>query len=470
MNPSSPLPQPPSGFALPRRTVLRGLGASIALPFLESLAPRPARAAAASAVPPTRMAFLFMPNGVHPHRWTPEGQGLDCQLSPLLQPLNPHRADLTILSNLQNALADGGDGHYAKSASWLTGYRVRKTTGRDVDVGGPSIDQAYAASCAHLTRLPSLELGTEAVRKGVDLQVNFTQLYGGHIAWRDRHVPLPAEINPRTAFDRLFRQRGENDRQTAEDTRSVLDLTLAQAHRLRQKISQDDQRRLDEYLDTIRALETRIQADIARVASGENLDPSLQPEVAKLRDRIASFEAAKDPGGSLRHDHTEHARLMLDLIAMAFWSDSTRAATFMFGIDVSSKNFSFLPGVSESHHESSHHADKEEKLEQYARINTWHVEQYAYLLDRLKSMPDGPGSVLDHSMILFGSSLRNGNAHEWKNLPLVLAGRGGGLQPRGHLLSQPGTPLCNLYLNLLQRGGLHLDRFGDSSASLSGLA
>jgi hypothetical protein len=231
----------------------------------------------------------------------------------------------------------------------------------------------------------------------------------------------------------------------------------------------EDQRRLDEYLETIRALETRIAADIARVASGENLDPSLKPELDKLRDRISAFESAKDPGGQMRHDHTEHARLMLDLIAMAFWSDNTRAATFMFGIDVSSKNFSFLEGVHESHHESSHHSDKEEKLEQYARINLWHMEQYAYLLDRLKSMKEGEGSVLDHSMILFGSSLRNGNAHEWKNLPLVLAGRGGNLRPAGHVVSAKDTPLCNLYLNLLQRGGLTLDRFGDSTGSLSGL-
>ncbi len=453
---------------LNRRTVLRGLGASITLPFMESLAPRAARAAEAAA-PPVRMAFLFMPNGVHPRRWTPEGQGPDWKPSPLLQPLAAHRSELSILTNLQNALADGGDGHYAKSASWLTGYRVRKTTGRDVDVGGPSIDQAYAAGCGHQTRLSSLEVGTEPVRKGVDLQVNFTQLYGGHISWRDRHVPLPAEINPRTAFDRLFRERGENDRQTAEDTRSVLDLTLEQATALRGKVSKEDQRRMDEYLETVRSLETRIEADIARVASGENLDPSIASERDRLRERITAYEAARQAGGQVRHDHTEHARLMLDLIAMAFWSDNTRAATFMFGIDVSSKNFSFLPGVSESHHESSHHSDQEGKLEQYARINTWHMEQYAYLLDRLKSMKEGNGNVLDHSMILFGSSLRNGNNHEWKNLPLVLAGRGGGLKPAGHVINPEGTPLCNLYLNLLQRSGVKLDRFGDSTGSLVGL-
>lgn len=455
--------------SLRRRQVLRGFGATIALPFLESLAPRAARAAAALGKPPTRMAFLFMPNGVHPGQWTPEGTGTDWTPSPLLKPLAAHRQDVTVLGNLQNAFADGGDGHYAKSASWLTGFRVRKTTGRDVDVGGPSIDQAYAAHCGHLTRLPSLELGTEPVRKGVDLQVNFTQLYGGHIAWRNRQVPLPAEINPRTAFDRLFRERGENDRQTAEDTRSVLDLTLEQAKSMRGKISPADQQRMDEYLESVRALETRIEADIARVASGENLDPSVKEEVGKLSQRIDAFNDSKDPGGRLRNDHTEHARLMLDLIAMAFWSDNTRAATFMFGVDVSSKNFSFLEGVHESHHESSHHSDKEEKLAQYALINQWHVAQYAYLLDRLKSMKEGDGSVLDNSMIMFGSSLRNGNAHDWKNLPLVLAGRGGGLQPGRHIVSAKDTPLCNLYLDLLQRSGMDIRQFGDSTSPLAGL-
>ncbi|MES2705271.1 MAG: DUF1552 domain-containing protein [Verrucomicrobiota bacterium] len=463
MNPSSPLP------ALRRRQVLRGIGATIALPFMESLAPRAARAATAAGTPPTRMAFLFMPNGVHPDKWTPEGGETDWKLSPLLEPLAAHRNDVTILSQLQNAFADGGDGHYAKSASWLTGFRVRKTNGRDVDVGGPSIDQTYAAHCGHLTRLPSLELGTEPVRKGVDLQVNFTQLYGGHIAWRNRQVPLPAEINPRTSFDRLFRERGENDRQTAEDTRSVLDLTLEQAKSMRGKVSQADQQRLDEYLESIRSLETRIQADIARVASGENLDPAVKDQLAVLNQRIDAFTNAKNAGGQMRHDHTEHARLMMDLIAMAFWSDNTRAATFMFGVDVSSKNFSFLEGVHESHHESSHHSNQEEKLAQYARINQWHVEQYAYLLDRLKNMKEGSGNVLDNSMIMFGSSLRNGNAHEWKNLPLVLAGRGGGLQPGRHLVSKKDTPLCNLYLSLLQRSGMDIKQFGDSTAPLAGL-
>lgn len=455
--------------SLPRRQVLRGIGATVALPFLESLAPR-ATGATATPQPPVRMGFLFMPNGVHPGRWTPEGEGTDWKPSPLLEPLAQHRGDVTVLTNLQNALADGGDGHYAKSASWLTGFRVRKTTGRDVDVGGPSIDQVYAAHCGHETRLPSLELGTEPVRKGVDLQVNFTQLYGGHISWRDRNVPLPCIINPRVAFDRLFRPRSETDRATAADTRSVLDIVLEDAKALRNRISTDDRQRVDEYLESVRAIERRIEADIARVASGENLSPEIQEELARVNRRIDAFVNHPDAGEQLRHDHTEHTRLMLDLIALAFWSDSTRAATFMFGVDVSSRNFSFLPGVTESHHESSHHEDKESKLEQYARINLWHVGQFAYLIDRLKSMREGEGSVLDNSMILFGSSLRNGNAHQWRNLPLVLAGRGGGLRPGRHVVSSPDTPLCNLYLDLLQRAGVDRPRFGDSTGPLKGLA
>lgn len=458
--------------ALRRRQVLRGIGATVALPFLESLAPRAARAAVPGAAgsPPVRMAFLFMPNGVHPGRWTPEGEGETWKPSPILEPLAAHRNDVTILSNLQNAMAEGGDGHYAKSASWLTGFRVRKTTGKDMDVGGPSIDQVYAEHCGHLTRLPSLELATEPVRKGVDFNVNFTQLYGGHISWRSRHIPLPGEINPRTAFDRLFRERGPNDKRDNEDNRSVLDLVLDDAKALRRKVSGEDAQRLDEYLESIRGVEKRIEADIARVASGENLDPLVREELARVNKRVDAFVNHPNAGGQLRHDHTEHARLMMDLIALAFWSDNTRAATFMFGVDVSSKNFSFLEGVSETHHDASHHDNKEEKLEQYARINRWHVEQFAYLLDRLKSMREGEGNVLDNSMILFGSSLRNGNEHAWKDLPLVLAGRGGGLKPGRHVVNQKDTPLCNLYLDLLHRGGVELPRFGDSTGRLTGLA
>jgi hypothetical protein len=229
---------------------------------------------------------------------------------------------------------------------------------------------------------------------------------------------------------------------------------------------------LDEYLDSIRSVEQRIAADVTRVATGENLDPSFKTEVTKLDKRIETAMAANkaDPGGRMRLDHTEHSRLMMDLMTLAFWSDSTRSSTFMFGWAVSGKNFSFLPGVKESHHEASHHGNNADKLEQYQKINTWHVEQFAYMVDRMKSIKEGDGTLLDHSMLLFGSSLRDGNSHNPHNLPLVLAGRGGGIKTGRHLMHKENTPLCNLYLSMLQAAGAKVDHFGDSTGPLAGLA
>jgi len=453
---------------LPRRTILRGLGASITLPFLESLQPR--RAFAVASRPPLRLGFLFFPNGVRPGAWLthPDSPELDLGASPILEPLSAHQPNLTLLSNLMHAKASGGDGHYAKSANWLTGGRVFKTTGQDICVGGASVDQAYAQAHGHLTKLPSLELGTEPATRGVDLNVNFTRLYGSHISWRDANTPLPCEINPRLAFDRLFRPSNTSPQQLA-DQRSVLDLVLDQANDLRRHIGHDDQRKLDEYLESVRSVERRIEHDLQRVSSGENLDPSITAETDKLDARINHMMAAQpDAGARPRFDHTEHSRIMLDLIVLAFWSDSTRAATFMFGNDVSSKDFSFLDGVDGGHHHLSHHEGDAHKLDQYQRINRWHADQFAYMLDRMAALPDGDATLLDNSAILFGSSLNDGNQHSYHDLPLVLAGRArGAVNPGRHLRSSDRTPLCNLYSSLLHSAEVPLESFGDASATLS---
>jgi hypothetical protein len=449
-----------------RRRVLRGLGATIALPFLDAMTP--ARAEAAKA--PVRMAFLFMPNGVRQDRWTPEGTGTEFKLSPILQPMERHRGDINILTNLSHKNCEEGDGHYAKTANWLTGSTIAKTTGKDLRCG-VSIDQEFARQVGHMTRFPSLELGTEPIHTGVDFNVNYTQLYGSHIAWRTPTSPLPPEINPRFVFDRLFRESAAQRKASAEESKSVLDLVLADAKSLRAKVGKDDQQKLDEYLESIRSVEQRIAADIARVASGENLDPAMKTEIGKLDERIKNVMAngKGDPGGRLRLDHTEHSRLMLDLITLAFWSDSTRASTFMFGWAVSGKNFSFIPGVTQGHHETSHHENKEEKLVQYEKINTWHVEQFGYMLDRMKSIREGEGTLLDNCMVMFGSSMRDGNGHRPQNLPLLLAGHGGGMKTGQHLVSGKDTPLCNLFLSMLKAGGANVERFGDSTGVLGGM-
>lgn len=459
---------------LSRRTVLRGLGATVALPFLDAMRPSSARAAAAATAAsgggaaPTRMAFLFMPNGVREDRWTPEGQGTDFKFSPILSPLEAHRKDITVLTGLGNRASLSGDGHYAKTANWLTGTPIAKTTGKDLHCG-VSVDQMLARERGHLTRFTSLELGTDPIMSGVDRNVNYTMLYGSHIAWRTPTSPIPAEINPRFVFDRLFREDAAQRKASAEENRSVLDLVLADAKALRAKVGREDQQRLDEYLESLRHIEKRIDADIARVASGENLDPAAKEAMAHLDKRIVDAMAAstqKDAGSRLRLDHTEHCRLMLDLMALAFQTDSTRASTFMFGWAVSGKNFSFLPGVQGGHHELSHHDNKAEKLDAYEKINRWHIEQYAYFIDKLRSIREGDKTLLDNSLVLFGSSIRDGNKHDPRNLPLVLAGHGGGVKGGQHIVAARDTPLCNLYAGMLNRAGVEVPSFGDSTALL----
>lgn len=442
------------------------MGATLALPFLEAM--RPLGRAANAARAPVRLGFLFMPNGVRQDAWTPEGEGRNFKLSRILQPLEAQRHDLTILTHLSNKNSNGGDGHYAKTANWLTGTPIAKTTGKNLHCG-VSVDQAFAAAQGHLTRFPSLELGTEPIMSGVDSNVNYTKLYGSHISWRTPTTPLASEINPRFVFDRLFRGDAEQRRQQALENQSVLDLVLGEANSLRGKVGKEDQQRLDEYLESVRSIERRIDADIARVASGENLDPAAKAAMGELDGRITTAMSKIQPGSQLRLDHTEHSRLMLDLMTMAFWTDSTRVSTFMFGWAVSSKNFSFIPGVSANHHDSSHHGGSNDKLEQYEKICRWHVEQYQYMIERLRGIKEGDGTLLDHTLLLFGSSLRDGNSHSPHDLPIVVAGRGGGMESGRHLVFPTDTPLCNLYTSLLNRAGAETKAFGDSTGLLAGV-
>ena len=444
------------------------MGATVALPFLEAM--QSLRAASAPAFP-VRMGILFMPNGVRQDAWTPAGTGTAWKASPILAPLEPHRGDVSIFTNFGNKASLGGDGHYAKTANWLTGTPIAKTTGKDLRCG-VSVDQVLAQQTAHLTRFPSLELGTEPVHTGVDFNVNYTQLYGSHISWRTPTTPLPPEINPRSVFDRLFRGDPAQRKAAALENKSVLDLVMRDAASLRATVGKEDQQRMDEYLESIRSIERRIEADISRVSGGDNLDPLAKAEMDALDKRIgeAMAKAQFKPGSQLRLDHTEHSRLMMELMTLAFWSDSTRAASFMFGWAVSGKSFAFLPGVTQSHHELSHHENKAEKLDQYQKINQWHVSQLAYMIERLKGIKEGDGTLLDHTQLLFGSSIRDGNSHDPHNLPIVLAGRGGGLKSGQHIDSTPDTPLCNLYLTMLQAAGVKTERFGDSTGALSGLA
>lgn len=457
-------------WSIPRRTFLRGAGVALGLPVLEAMerilpGPSPRSGIphppAGAGKPPVRLACLYFPNGVWEKHWVPTTTGPDFQLPTSLEPLKRYRQHLLVCSGLDKAHSRSGDGHYAKTANFLTGLPVRKTTGKDLSVGGVSIDQYCAQHIGHLTPLPSLELGIDPVISGIDSNVGYTRLYGSYISWRSPSHPVAREINPAFAYARLFgvlkssQTSSQADQRRAADRRALLDLVLEDAHGLRRRLGRDDQFKLDEYLDSVREVERRI-AFFSR-PDPRDWRPASQPNPTDLA-------APKGAPG----DHQEHVRLMLDLLALAFWTDATRIITFMFANDVSGKNFSALiPGVHGGHHEMSHHQDQADRIEAYAKINRWHCEQLAYLLDKLASIREGDKTLLDHSMILFGSSMSDGNRHDPNNLPILLAGSArGSIQSGRHLASPKNTPLCNLYVSMLERMGVSVDAFGDSTGPL----
>ncbi len=452
-----------------RRTVLKGLGVTMCLPFLETLSPLAARAQGAKAKPPVRMAVLYMANGVNPHQWMPQGAGSDFTLSPILSPLESYKSDLLVFTELMNKQSNDGDGHYFKVAPFLTGTHITKTTGTNLRCGGVSLDQMIAQHIGNMTPLPSLELSVEPPTTYVDTNVGLTALYGSHISWSTPTTPVTRELNPQLAFDRLF--RADTSRRAASKyDASVLDAVMGDAKGLQAQIGQTDRLKLDEYFDAVRSVEKRIAFDTARRKAQYHDDAAAKAEVEKLGGRIKDYY--KDSSKlHERIDHTEQVRLMLDIMVLAFWTDSTRVATFMFANEVSGKNFSFLPGVSGSHHEISHHSNDKTKLEEYKLINQWHMQQYAYMLGRMKSIKEGDSTLLDNSMVMIGSGMKDGNAHEPHNLPIVLAGKAGGTLATGrHLVYTKNTPLCDLYQGMAVRMGLPVAHFGDSDGELPGLS
>jgi hypothetical protein len=303
------------------------------------------------------------------------------------------------------------------------------------------------------TPLPSLELGVEPVQSGVDAVVGYTRVYGAHIAWRTPTQPLAKEINPRLVFERMTRVAA--GRPEGRSNRPLLDLVGDDANRLRSHLGSADRHRMDQYLESVRSLEERL---------GRAETPSTTAWESKV-DFTSRTPPPENP-----QEHAERVRLMLDMIALAFESDVTRVSTFMFGNAVSSVNFSFLDGVTESHHETSHHQNKKEKLDQYEKISAWHVAQFAYLLNRLKAIPEGDSNVLDNSAILFGSALRDGNQHSPHDLPLLLGGRAGGVLRSGqHVKMTNDSPMSNLLLTMLQAAGVEVNHFGDSSGVIDSL-
>lgn len=454
-------------WMIPRRTFLKGAGVMLGLPVLHAMGKvagaSPEAAASAtvtkSVQAPVRMACIYFPNGVWEKEWFPKEAGENYAMPSSLAPLERHRQDCLVFSGLDKKHSHQGDGHYAKTANYLTGLPVRKTPGKDISVGGISIDQLAAQQIGKHTPLPSLELGIDPVVSGIDSVVGYTRLYGCYISWRNPTTPIAKEINPRLAYQKLFgvikaSRGGRADNKKADDNKALLDLVLDDAHSLRNKLGRDDQYKLDEYLDSVRDVERRLEFFSQK--DTREWRPYTQPE--------EDMALPKGIPGS----HEDHVRLMLDLMAIAFWTDSTRISSFMFANDVSPKNFaSLIPGAS-SHHEHSHHQNLKEKYEPYAAINKWHVAQLAYFLDKLKSIKEGDKTLLDNSMILFGSSLSDGNRHDPNNLPIVLAGNAGGKIRSGrHIACAKNTPLCNLYVSMLDRMGTPVESFGDSTEPLA---
>ncbi len=443
------------GASAGRRRFLRGCSVALALPWMESIA-RSSNAGSFVNTPPVRAAFIYFPNGVWEKSWVPEKTGFDYELSQSLAPLADVRDSLLVLSGLDKKHSRGGDGHYAKTANFLTGMPVAKTTGKDISSGGISIDQLIAQHSSGSTPLPSLELGTEPVISGIDSNVGYTRLYGSHISWQSPTRPVAKEINPRLVYERLFGRSITQGSTEAESYRNLLDYVLEDARSLRHKLGRDDQFKMDEFLDSVRGVEKQIEFSMR--GDVDRWTPTISEEEIRLAR----------PGIPL--DFRQHIEIMMDLMVLAFQSDSTRVCSLMFANDVSGRNFSFLDGVSGGHHELSHHENNQEKIAQYERIVRWHAEQFARMLRKMGSIREGDSTLLDNSMVVFGSSMSDGNRHDPNNLPILVGGKGGGkLQTGQHIAFEGMVPLCNLYLTMLHKMGIEAEQFGDSEGVIAGI-
>lgn len=446
-------------YTINRRTALKGLGVSIALPFLEAMAPRSllAASAAAARVFPKRLAFFYVPNGIHMEEWTPRQEGADFTLPRILAPLEPFKRDLLVMTGLTVDKArpngDGPGDHARAMAAFLTGAQPRKTAGADIRAG-ISVDQLAAQRAGSATRFPSLEIGCEGGRMAGNCDSGYSCAYSSNLSWRGEATPQPKEVNPRAVFDRLFASqvRGEaNQNQALRDhfNQSILDFVREDASNLRTRLGAADLRRLDEYLTSIRDIETRLQRN-SNAPPPENTGGLARPTGV--------------PG-----DFGDYLRVMADLLALAFQGDVTRIGTFVFANEGSNRSYRNIE-VSDGHHDLSHHGNDRAKQDKIARINLFHIEQFAYFLGKLRSIREGEGNLLDNSMILYGSGNGDGNRHNHDDLPVLLAGKGGGTLSTGrHLRYARNTPLCNLYLELLERMGVREQRFGDSTGRLARL-
>ena len=445
-------------WQLPRRSFLKGLGTAVALPLLEAMLPGASLAAAAvgpAVQVPRRMAFIYVPNGANMSDWTPKSVGTEFELPPILQPLRPHQGHLQVLSGLAHDKArpngDGAGDHARASATFLTGCQARKTNGADIRVG-ISVDQLAAEKLGKQTRFASLELGCDRGQQVGNCDSGYSCAYSFNIAWKTPSTPVPAEVNPRLVFDRLFTAGGkgdldENHARRERYHKSILDFALEDANRLKANLGATDRRKLDEYLTAVREIEQRIEM------------------AEKYAAALPDYQRPK----GVPKDYEQHIRLMYDLLALSFQTDTTRISTFIMAHDGSNRSYKFID-VPEGHHDLSHHGGNEEKKQKIARINRFHMTQFAYFLEKLKSIKEGDSTLLDNCMVVYGSGIGDGNQHNHDDLPVLLAGKGGGtLTPGRHVRFPRNTPMANLYLSMLDRMGVPADKLGDSTGLLQNI-
>jgi len=439
--------------SLSRRSVLRGLGVAVGLPSLEAMMPRTGllRAADAAAKPPVRLAWVFFPNGTNPKQWEPASDATELELKPSLEPLAEFKQDFSILTGLAQvnarSLGDGPGDHARSAAAFLTGAHPLKTAGANMRVG-KSADQFAAEAYGRATRLPSIELGTERGRAAGSCDSGYACAYSNNISWRTASQPMAKEINPRLAFERLFGNGAAGSSQATKNLlfqKSILDMVADDAAQLRKSLGSTDRQKLDEYFTSVRDVELRID---------------------RMREPVAFDVSDQIPPDSVPDQIDEHIRLMYDLMVLAFKTDTTRVATFMLGNEGSNRSFPSI-GVTQGHHELSHHQEDPDKMGKIAAIDKFFATQFAYFLKQLKETTEGDSNLLDNSLIVYGGAIRDGNRHDHHDLPLILAGRGGNNFRTGiHRRYTTETPLNNLFLTMLGTVGVDIKEFGDSTGRL----
>ena len=435
---------------LPRRTFLRGLGAGLALPLLDAMVPALSALAQTAANPVRRLGFVYIPMGMNAAAWTPKGEGRIAELSPSLASLMPFLDQVTVVTNLELRNAYTAGNHASANCAFLSCSQAKRTEGSDYQLG-TTVDQIAAKNIGKNTPIPSLEIGTDLIAQVGNCDNGFACAYQNNLSWSSSTTPLPTEADPRVVFERLFGDGGSPERRRAElrKSGSILDWMTEDMARLRRELGPGDQTRLSQYLDSVREVERRIQM------AEQQKDGSLFLDL----ERPASVPAVWE----------DHVKLMFDLQVLALQADTTRVVTFQLARETSTRTYPHI-GVPDPHHPVSHHSNDPEKLAKLAKINAHHVSLFAYLVEKLRATPDGDGSLLDHSIYMLGSGMGNPDVHDHSNLPIVLAGGGAGkLKGARHIKYEQQTPLANLHLTLLDKVGVHLDSFVDSTGKVAEL-